>query len=198
MTGAYGAGRPRLREHPGMPLASQSSVVASTYALVAALVGCESSARQPQARQIAASAASTVTPAPSVEPSSALARAPVSVEAATRAPPTPTSPSLTAERLEPLLEPPADALTAACARLCRRTTELGCGATEQQCVAKCGPMVQLPVCSAAMQAFFQCVDREPTAHWECDAEHMASIKEGYCETEQRDFTDCVRQALSGG
>ncbi len=38
----------------------------------------------------------------------------------------------------------------------------------------------------------ECLSKETTEHFECNDAGIPSIKEGYCDSEQADFVNCIR------
>ncbi|MEP7050521.1 MAG: hypothetical protein ABJB12_09225 [Pseudomonadota bacterium] len=88
----------------------------------------------------------------------------------------------------------APGIEAACAKICSHSQELKCTHAEQ-CAQNCLAMASLTPCSRAFQELFACLGKEPPAHWECDDDGVAAIREGYCEKEQASTTKCLEAKL---
>lgn len=84
----------------------------------------------------------------------------------------------------------APAVPAPCDALCARTAALRCGASAKECLAGCLEMASATVCQKEMLAALRCMSEHPIADWECD-QSMASIRSGFCETEQSLVAACI-------
>ena len=109
--------------------------------------------------------------------------------ATTPAPPPVSAPAATAP-------PGTESGPDSCARICGRTRPLACKrATE--CVANCREMRQTDACVGEMTAVLTCFAREPVAHWECNEDGEAAIKDGYCDEEQGKLVACAQKTARG-
>jgi hypothetical protein len=84
----------------------------------------------------------------------------------------------------------APAVPAPCDALCGRTAALRCGASAEECLAGCQEMASATVCQKEMLAALRCMSAHPIGDWECD-QSMASIRPGFCETEQSLVAACI-------
>lgn len=84
----------------------------------------------------------------------------------------------------------ASATSSHCDQICARTSELGC-ALAAQCAELCLEAMQHGGCEPEMAAVARCVLSEPVSHWECTPPGLASIKQGFCDSEQQAFVHCV-------
>jgi hypothetical protein len=95
------------------------------------------------------------------------------------------------KKAPPASEPPAAAPADPCPALCQRIRALGCK-NDHGCFDNCRSMSgAAPGCGAELQAVMACFGREPLAHWECNEEGEAAIKDGYCDAEQGKFVACA-------
>jgi hypothetical protein len=96
----------------------------------------------------------------------------------------------------PMLGPAASAPVgkgSRCGKFCSHTAPLHCGPRET-CEGACGSMLGTP-CQDRVQAFLDCVEKEPVAHWEC-VNGLPAIRDGYCDAEQARILECI-QSLGG-
>jgi hypothetical protein len=107
-------------------------------------------------------------------------------------------PSQPAEPAQPL--PPKAAAAAPedsnplCMQVCRKAEGLKCPGAED-CKSGCQELLSLPGCQTAMVSFLECLSKEPLEHWECDSEvHVPAIRDGYCESQQREIAVCMGSA----
>ena len=103
-------------------------------------------------------------------------------------------PSVSAPPLPPLA--PADATTRSqCANICERSSALHC-AHASECVPNCLAMQAATPCGAPFSAFYACLVREPTTHYQCDEQSgVAQIKDGFCESEQKAAYQCMAEKM---
>jgi hypothetical protein len=110
------------------------------------------------------------------------------------------TPSVNADRSAPSQQnsaPPPDSpmaamgASSACLTICQRSKDLNCKKSQEQCLAACKEMHEVPICKNEMKAVMDCMISEPPAHWECNEEDIAAIKEGVCDDEQGGFMACV-------
>jgi hypothetical protein len=96
------------------------------------------------------------------------------------------------ETAAPVTAPAAAAAPAdPCPAICQRVGALGCK-NDKGCLDNCRSMsIAAPGCGAELQAVMACFGREPLAHWECNEEGEAAIKDGYCDAEQGKFVACA-------
>jgi hypothetical protein len=91
---------------------------------------------------------------------------------------------------------PADATTRSqCANICERSSALHC-AHASECVPNCLAMQAATPCGAPFSAFYACLVREPTTHYQCDEQSgVAQIKDGFCESEQKAAYQCMAEKM---
>jgi hypothetical protein len=77
----------------------------------------------------------------------------------------------------------------ACKSLCKKSEALHC-AKLADCETQCRAMYQLRPCLPQVGNFVACLQREPIAHWECDEDGAAAIRDGYCGKEQAAIVEC--------
>jgi hypothetical protein len=53
----------------------------------------------------------------------------------------------------------------------------------------------LTPCSEPMQAFFQCLRKQPVANWQCAPEGVAAIRDGFCDKEQAETVHCMQAKM---
>lgn len=46
-------------------------------------------------------------------------------------------------------------------------------------------------CQDRVQAFLDCAEKEPIAHWEC-VSGLPAIRDGYCDAEQAHILECIQ------
>jgi hypothetical protein len=80
-----------------------------------------------------------------------------------------------------------------CARICDRTVSLGCKRAAT-CAESCRQMRDHAACAREMAAVLNCFAREPVAHWSCNEEGEAAIKDGFCDAEQGQFAGCIQKS----
>ena len=92
---------------------------------------------------------------------------------------------------KPVSDPPAASTSQErCRKFCGHTESMHCG-PPSKCAEGCERMLDANVCRAQVLKFFDCAEREPVDHWECD--HGApSIKDGFCEAPQAAFVECLQ------
>lgn len=93
---------------------------------------------------------------------------------------------------------PAPAATqgaSACERVCDRTRELGCK-NQPGCLANCVMMAQIKPCAGPFAAFYACLEQQGRDHWECSAEGVPALREGFCESEQEATSRCLEQQVN--
>jgi hypothetical protein len=83
-----------------------------------------------------------------------------------------------------------------CGPICERTRGLACKNTDA-CMANCRQLAGVGTCKDEIASVLGCFARAPIAHWECDADGVPSIKQGYCDAEQAKFVACVSQVGRG-
>jgi hypothetical protein len=89
-------------------------------------------------------------------------------------------------------EAPAGSSTDLCNDLCTKTAPLHCKSAGE-CLERCREMGSLGSCKSEMTDAFRCFARQPVQNWYCDDEDIASIKEGYCDSEQERFLACMQK-----
>ena len=82
-----------------------------------------------------------------------------------------------------------------CAIICEVTRPLACAKTSE-CVASCREIQGVTACKDEMASLLRCFAREPIAHWECNPDGEAALKNGLCNAEQKLLVTCA-QAPSG-
>jgi hypothetical protein len=114
-------------------------------------------------------------------------------------PPIPPAAPLVAPAAPPTFAPPSAAPALAggpgdpCALICRRSMDLKCS-HGAGCGESCRQMMAIGDCRAQMIDVLHCFAGEPAAHWECNEEGEAAIKDGYCDAEQGRFVRCTEHA----
>lgn len=53
-------------------------------------------------------------------------------------------------------------------------------------------MGSLTPCTDRVGQLYKCLAREPVAHWECATDGVAAIRDGFCDREQGDAIDCMK------
>jgi hypothetical protein len=91
--------------------------------------------------------------------------------------------------------PETGAAAGSCATICEVTRPLACTKTAD-CVASCREMQGVTACKGEMASLLRCFAREPIAHWECNAEGEAALKNGICNAEQRLLVTCAQSPAS--
>jgi len=81
-----------------------------------------------------------------------------------------------------------------CAAICDHSFSLKCPQAKE-CAINCLGMATLTPCSAEFAELYSCLVKEPTAHWECGADGVAAIREGYCERQQAVTASCMEKKL---
>lgn len=91
---------------------------------------------------------------------------------------------------------PADATTRAqCANICERSNTLHCKQASE-CLPNCLAMQAATPCGVPFSAFYACLVREPTSHYQCDEQSgVAQIKDGFCEKEQQVAYQCMAEKM---
>jgi hypothetical protein len=84
-----------------------------------------------------------------------------------------------------------------CATICRQTAPLGCS-NAKTCLESCRETRDVRACRREMAEVLRCLTRQPLAHWECDPEGEAAIKDGYCDQQQGTFAGCLSKAVGHG
>jgi hypothetical protein len=79
-----------------------------------------------------------------------------------------------------------------CERICAASTKLGCRQA-QGCQTACLQMASTGACGPGLRAFYDCLETQPSEHWECLEDGTAAIREGYCENEQAQFARCLER-----
>jgi len=79
-----------------------------------------------------------------------------------------------------------------CSELCAKTATLHCKSAGE-CLERCREMGSLAACKSEMTDAFRCFARQPVQNWHCDDEDIASIKDGFCDSEQEKFLACVQR-----
>lgn len=79
---------------------------------------------------------------------------------------------------------------ALCESLCNNTEKLGCG-SPTLCIEGCRQMGGVPVCPEQLHAFLACIAKEPAEHFECNEAGIPSIKDGFCDVQQKAFVECA-------
>jgi len=88
---------------------------------------------------------------------------------------------------------PASANPDPCVGICARSASLKCGAGAD-CLQRCALLQAEPVCAAELQALSACAVQQPEGHWECTEQGLASVKTGYCKSEQAALARCMKGA----
>lgn len=78
-----------------------------------------------------------------------------------------------------------------CESICTMADKLGCKRAKA-CQQSCAAMASTGVCDRELGAFFECLEAQPSEHWECVEDGTAAIREGYCEVEQARFAQCLQ------
>jgi hypothetical protein len=81
-----------------------------------------------------------------------------------------------------------------CRKFCAHTESLRCG-PGSLCQHGCQKMLASTICPAELSRFFECAEKEPVEHWECNAQTPA-LKNGFCDETQSDFVKCLRSAAA--
>jgi hypothetical protein len=82
-----------------------------------------------------------------------------------------------------------------CGAVCERGRELRC-ANHGECSKRCSEMLATPACRGELLAALSCFAKRPASDWECDADGAASIKDGFCESEQERFATCLERSAA--
>jgi len=83
-----------------------------------------------------------------------------------------------------------------CAKICNRSRDLKCQHADR-CLTNCLGMASLTPCSPSISAFFACLVKEPSSHWECDDDGVAAIREGFCDATQAAALACMEAKMHG-
>ena len=81
-----------------------------------------------------------------------------------------------------------------CETICGHSFALKC-TQAKECAINCLGMATLTPCSAEFAGLYSCLVNEPVAHWECGADGVAAIREGYCERQQAVTASCMEKKL---
>lgn len=84
----------------------------------------------------------------------------------------------------------SSAALADCKTVCAAATQLKC-AKSASCIASCLAMAASATCTAQLGQFFKCLSSQPVNHWECLEDGTGAIREGFCESEQSAFAECL-------
>jgi hypothetical protein len=82
-------------------------------------------------------------------------------------------------------------LSRSCESICSVADKLGCKRAKA-CPQNCAAMAATGVCDRELGAFYACLKAQPSEHWECLDDGTAAIREGYCESEQAGFAQCLQ------
>jgi hypothetical protein len=85
-------------------------------------------------------------------------------------------------------------LERSCREICDRSRVLQCS-NLSKCMPNCLGMGSLTPCSEPMQAFFQCLRKQPVANWQCAPEGVAAIRDGFCDKEQAETVQCMQAKM---
>ena len=85
-------------------------------------------------------------------------------------------------------------LERSCREICDRSRVLQCS-NLAKCMPNCLAMGSLTPCSGPMQAFFQCLRKQPAANWQCAPDGVAAIRDGFCDTEQAETVRCMQDKM---
>lgn len=85
-------------------------------------------------------------------------------------------------------------LERSCREICDRSRVLQCS-NLPKCMPNCLAMGSLTPCSEPMQAFFQCLRKQPVANWNCAPDGVAAIRDGFCDKEQAETVHCMQAKM---
>lgn len=57
-------------------------------------------------------------------------------------------------------------------------------------------MREIDGCGQEMSAALDCFARQPLAHWECNDDGDAAIKDGFCNDPQQRVADCLQKSAA--
>jgi hypothetical protein len=83
----------------------------------------------------------------------------------------------------------------ACNSICGQSQKLQC-ARADECLSNCIAMGSLTPCAEQFGSFYQCLLKQPLQNWECAEDGVASIKPGFCDTEQEAAVRCLETKMA--
>jgi hypothetical protein len=86
-------------------------------------------------------------------------------------------------------------LERACIAICQRSRTLKCG-NARECQPHCLAMGALTPCSSEIHRFYDCLVPQPIQNWECAADGVAAIRDGFCDKEQSDALACMEAKMA--
>lgn len=87
------------------------------------------------------------------------------------------------------------AIEATCRDICDHSQKLNCK-NAAECTPNCIGMATTTPCSKEVGVLYACLVKQPAPNWECTADGVASIRDGFCDKEQMQTVRCMESRMA--
>jgi hypothetical protein len=94
------------------------------------------------------------------------------------------------------LIPPSRKLVDTCKEICDQSAGLNCK-NAARCLSNCIAIGSSGPCTEVTTVFYECLQKQPLASWECAGNGLASIRAGICDQEREKVVGCIAEKTRG-